>query len=338
MSNKISELIKLVQKLPEQHVDEVLKIVEKIIDNTEITETEIPDCPHCGATKNLVVKFGKNGDKQRFRCNSCRKYFSNSTKSTVESSRFGEAVWKQVIRDTLNGISLDKTSENLNITHVTSFNMRHKILAALEAFETLEPTMFSGVCEVDDTYVLESVKGTKIGENYHREPRKHGAKASKRGLSNEQVSIMAGMERGGQIYAKTANRATPSRNDITEIFGEHIAPKTLVLCDGAKGFNALNDVAEVVNAKNESGSFFNINSVNGFHSFVKTRHNHIYRGVATKYLNRYNALFSLAYARDTEECTEWVYNILIDKSGCYRKTANIVKTADILDLGQLVNL
>ena len=34
--------------------------------------------------------------------------------------------------------------------------------------------------------------------------------------------------------------------------------------------------------------------MNGFHSYIKSRY-HFYRGVATKYLNRYNALFSAAY-------------------------------------------
>lgn len=40
--------------------------------------------------------------------------------------------------------------------------------------------------------------------------------------------------------------------------------------------------------------FFNLNTVNVFHSFIKCCYN-LYQGVATKYLNRYNALFAATY-------------------------------------------
>jgi hypothetical protein len=36
--------------------------------------------------------------------------------------------------------------------------MRHKILLSLEAEESREPTVLDGVCELDDTYVLESLR------------------------------------------------------------------------------------------------------------------------------------------------------------------------------------
>jgi hypothetical protein len=238
----------------------------------------------------------------------------------------------------LEGVSLDRTAESLSVTHATAFNMRHKILSLVELAEMQEPTMLSGVCEVDDTYVLESVKGTNISGDYHRGPRKHGAKASKRGISDEQVSIMAGVSRDGAVFTKTVNRATPSKENISEIFKNHIGKSTLVLCDGAKGFMALGDVAEVSSVKNESGSFYHINNANGYHSFIKGRQNSAYHGVATKYQNRYNTIYSLAYGGDIEERTEAIYNMLIQQSGNFRRKINELKTREILDLGQLINL
>jgi hypothetical protein len=216
--------------------------------------------------------------------------------------------------------------------------MRHKILSLAESAEMLEPTVLSGVCEVDDTYVLESVKGTKILEDYHRGPRKHGAKASKRGISGEQVSIMAGVSRDGAVFTKTVNRATPSKENISEAFKDHIGESTLVLCDGAKCFTALSDVAEVSSVKNEGGSFYHINNANGYHSFIKWRQNGAYHGVATKYQNRYNAIYSLAYGSDIEERTDVIYSMLIQQSGNFRRKVNELKTREILDLGQLINL
>ena len=59
------------------------------------------------------------------------------------------------------------------------------------------------------------------------------------------------------------------------------------------------EVISVKDVTKETGSgFYNLNTVNSFHSFIKRQYE-FYRRVATKYLNRYNALFSAAY-----KCTE----------------------------------
>ena len=313
MESELAKLNRLIKQLPEDSVAEVVKIVEEIIE--ENTPQEVPECPHCKAEPVLVVRYGRNGAKQRYRCNSCGKYFGDRTKTAAASSRCGEAAWKQVIRDTLTGVSLDSTAAALSVTHRTAFNMRHKLLSLAEKAVAQENAELKGVCEIDDTYVLESVKGTKIPEDYHREPRKHGAIASKRGISGEQVSIMAGVSRDGAILTKTVNRATPSKADVASVFKNHIGKSTLVLCDGAKSIATLSDVAEVSSVKNERDSFYHINTVNGYHSFIKTRQNHIYHGVATKYQNRYNALYTLAYGCDLEDRVDDLYKILIQRSG-----------------------
>ncbi len=332
MKNGIEELTRLIRKLPEDKIAETIEYVEGVL--TENKKDDVPDCPHCEKEASGVVRYGFKDGVQRYKCKSCGKTFVSTTNTSLESSGYGEAVWKQVIRYTVGGESLDKMAEGLGFSHATAFNLRHKLLSALEIHEENVPTVLEGVCEVDDTYVLESVKGTKIPEGYHREPRKHGAKATRRGISGEQVSIMAGVTRDGRVYTKTANRSIPSKTDVAEIFDGHIGKKTLILCDGAKGFGALAEVAEVSNVKNNPETFYNINSVNGYHSFVKNRHNNIYHGVATKYLNRYNALFSVAY-NATEDLVDSIYNILISRTGKYRRNNDSLKTANLLDLGQL---
>lgn len=109
---------------------------------------------------------------------------------------------------------------------------------ALEDMAMQEPVLLSGVVEFDETFVLDCYKGAPVPESAGRKARKHGAKASKRGISNEYVAICTGIQR--------------------------------------------------------DGSAFNLNTVNGLHSFIKDTYNH-YRGVSTKYINRYNALFSVAF-------------------------------------------
>jgi hypothetical protein len=72
---------------------------------------------------------------------------------------------------------IDKTAWNLGLHHETVFNMRHKILYCLKQEENGEPIRLEGVCEADGTYILESLKGTKLPPDFWRKSRKHGGKA-----------------------------------------------------------------------------------------------------------------------------------------------------------------
>ena len=192
-----------------------------------------------------------------------------------------------MIRDTVNGVSIDDTVDSLDLHHETVFNMRHKILYCLEQEETANPTKLAGVCEADETYVLESYKGKKFDPDFWREQRKHGAVAKNRGLSNEYICICAGIEREGAAISMAVNRAKAGSDDIGRVLGERVSSKTLILSDGAKSYGVLGEKCTVQNTDQEEDSFFHINTVNGYHSFIKER-NRKACGFATKYLNRYS--------------------------------------------------
>lgn len=246
-------------------------------------------------------------------------------------SQCGEAAWKQIIRDTVNGISMSKSAEALALTPNTVFNMRHKILLALEYQELHNPTSLGVVCELDDTFVLESYKGTKLPENFWRKPRKHGAVAQKPGISNEYICINTGVSRVGEAFSKTVTRATPSKDDVKTVFEGRIEDETLVLCDGAKGYGDLGVInnCDVVIVKEKKG-FVHTNTANSFHSFIKERYNQ-YRGVATKYLNRYNALFSKAY-RNAEGLISEVYCLLRKNDAPRHHSVSDVKDLNLLEI------
>jgi len=81
--------------------------------------------------------------------------------------------------------------------------------------------------------------------------------------------------------------------------------------------------------------FCNINTANGFHSYIKDRYNQ-YRGVATKYLNRYNALFSLSFHRGNE-LVDAIYKILMTNDSPRHHSVQNVKTRNILGILSLPN-
>lgn len=107
----------------------------------------------------------------------------------------------------IEGYSLRKCAEQLNgeVTHVTLFYWRHKILAALKQIP-------QGIVEMDETYFLFSEKGKRnIAE---RKPRNRGGKAKYRGISNDQVSVLVARDRQKMAYSGVLLAWTHSVNKI----------------------------------------------------------------------------------------------------------------------------
>lgn len=292
---KLEELIKCVKKLSADAVNTLLDAV-KILLTSENT-TEIPGCPYCGSV--MAIRYGHKCGKQRFLCKQCERTFVTTTHTIMSQSHFSEAVWQEVISDTVQGHAIDYSAKRLGINHRTVFDMRHKILLALQELPETEHILLGGVSELDETFVLECYKGKQLPETIGRKARKHGAKAQKRGISSEYVCICTGIQRKGEAYAATINRAKPDAAELADLFTGHIAHGTLVLCDGLKSYHSLAmstgcTVKDCHKLLEEEKYFFNLNTVNGFHSFIKRRYD-FYRGVATKYLNRYNTMFAASY-------------------------------------------
>lgn len=292
----VSQLISCIGQLSNTAIDKLLKIALDMIDTENTTVT---CCPYCGETH--FVRNGKKHGKQRFLCKSCGRTFITTTHTIMSMSHQPAAAWKEVIADTLHGNSLDYTAKRLALSHACVFSMRHKLLAAFQDIRSLNPVILEQVAELDETFVLECYKGKKLPDDVGRPARKHGAKARKRGISEEYICINTGVQRSGEAISEAVNRAKPNQRELQQVYKGHIKDGSLLLCDGLRSYSSLGQLADCtiqnVNDTDEKGKgFYNLNTVNNFHSFIKGRYN-FYRGVATKYLNRYNALFTLAWRR-----------------------------------------
>jgi len=321
MTIRLKDIIELAKGLPEAYFEEAFEKLNEIKEKADSEKESKPaECPHCGSAS--VARNGKRHGKQAYLCRSCSGTFVETASSAIAHSHSSATVWRQVIRDTVEGVPIDKTAENLDLSHPTVFNMRHKILYAIEQSLNEDKVELTGVCEADETYVLESVKGSKIPEDYHRKPRKHGAKASKRGISNEYVCVCASVTGAGENVAVAVNRATPSGEEILNVFGERIVDDTVILCDGKQSYGILEDKCTVATTKR-------VNKVNGFHSFIKDRLNAAH-GVATKYLNRYNALFAKVYAVD-ESVVDDIFALMTDQTVSFNTIAH-TQSAGLLNI------
>lgn len=287
-------LMSHISKLSEDEISSLLDTVTVMLQEKEPAPK--PACPHCAAQ--AVIRYGFKCKKQRFFCKNCGRTFVTTTNSIMANSHFTVSVWKEMIADTLHGNSIDFSAKRLGLYHQAAFDMRHKILMALLELPVVADICLGDVSEFDETFVLDCYKGKKLDTGIGRKPRKHGAKALKRGISSEYLCICTGIQRKGDAFAATVNRAKPSARELGSIFEGHIADGTLALC---------------------------------FHSFIKKRYE-FYRGVASKYINRYNALFAATYRNAESIIGRLTETVLAVTGTSYYHNNKDIRTAGILTI------
>jgi len=215
-NNRI-KLTNIIPKLSEEAVDALYKEASSLLGKD--TRKGNPACPYCGSSH--TVKNGHKCRKQEYLCKCCGKTYVSTTNTLMANSHQDREVWAAVVKDTAAGYAIDFSAGRLGLSHDCVFHMRHKILMALhDALEEAEAPL-GGVSELDETFVPDCYKGSPLPAGAGRPPRKHGAIAQKRGISNEYVCICTGVERKGDAIAGTANRAKPSSGEIMEIFRAH---------------------------------------------------------------------------------------------------------------------
>ncbi len=260
--------------------------------NDELQRTRPTFCPICNDKSNRFIKKGFLHGKQRYLCKACGHKFVYDVNQLTSHSHQSVDAWVTVIEDTLSLIPLDETAAKIGVHHETAFNMRHKLLAYLEDL-IAGAEVLDELIEADETYVLNSQKGVKVTD---REPRKHGEGASKPGLSDELYCVCVATDRNNNLFVECVNRAKPSGDDLVAALGTRFAPGSTLLCDGAKSYNKLADFTDCKKVELVGHESYDkvqhLNTVNGVHSRFKDMIRQ-YKGVASRYLNRYLALLSV---------------------------------------------
>lgn len=242
-------------------------------------------CVYCGCGK--VRRNGHYRDRQRYICTSCKRTFNDLTHSPLAGTWYLERMI-QYFDLLVKGETLKTCADSLMISMSTSFFWRHKILSALCAndFDYL-----SGIVEADETMFLESYKGTKNIE--FRKPRKRGGKAKKRGLSDEQVAVLVGIDRKDNIVSKVAGRGKTTANEVAVVLKDKIDSKAEFCSDAATNFKSFakdeNLKHRVINASKGQRvlkGIYHIQHANSYHKRLKSWMER-FGGVATKYLNNY---------------------------------------------------
>jgi hypothetical protein len=186
----------------------------------------------------------------------------------------------------IDGTTTSIAAERCDVHYTTAFRWRHRFL---DAPSSDKPKSLSGIVEGDETFILESFKGKRSGLT--REARKRGGKASKRGLSAEQIPVIVARDRGGA----TIDAVLPKldRASITAVLGGVVTPANAFCCDGGKAIVAFARKAGITHhilpapgkPKPEAPDL-HINNVNAYHGRLKEWMRR-FHGVATKNLPNY---------------------------------------------------
>jgi transposase-like protein len=240
-------------------------------------------CPHCG--NNGVHAWGRSRGKPRYRCSRCRKTFNPLTGTPLAGLHKPER-WNDQAQALMSSETVARAAARCKVDGTTAFRWRHRVLAALN-FD--HPRRLQGIVEADETFVLESFKGLRSG--LPRAARKRGGKASKRGLSAEQIPVMVARDRSGA----TTDAVLPRLNaaSITAALGKVIDPAAQFCCDGGSAITAfarraglkLHVLPAPGNPRPEAPEF-HINNVNAYHGRFKEWMRR-FNGVATRNLPNY---------------------------------------------------
>lgn len=117
---------------------------------------------------------------------------------------------------------------------------------------------FEGIAEIDDLFFSYSEKGSR---NLDRPAGKRGEKASKAGISNEKVAVVATCDRSGNKDFKVATKARISKKDLEKALKGRI-DKVEVLCsDSHRSYTGF--------AKDNNSTHKKFNASKGQHSVDK---------------------------------------------------------------------
>lgn len=287
LKNRIDECPEFILR----KLDKVVTSYEK--DRDEDASVSFEVCPKCGIEHPHLTYGGKTrAGKQMLRCSSCGHRFVIDYNEVTFYSRLSKEQWNEAIKSSIAGDSLDTAAEKCDVTHRTAFSMRHRIMSFLEKNE--DSIQVAEEVELDEKYLPESHKGKQIEGKVSKH---RGEKASKRGISDEKVCLLTAVERNGCSFLRSYNMGRPSSDDVMNL-ASHVKAGAFLWTDNHSSYNCLTEKLGskrvILSAHEEYDKVNHLNNVNSFHSFIETWNKQM-RGVATKYINRYAALFNIRW-------------------------------------------
>jgi transposase-like protein len=241
-------------------------------------------CPHCHCSHQQ--RCGSANGLQRFRCCGCRRTHNALTGTPLARLRKREH-WLRFLQCVLESRTVRDSACVTGVHRTTSFRWRHRFVAAAARDR---PTDLSGIVEVDETYRLESQKGSR---HLDRPPRRRGGVASRRGINREHDCLLVARDRAGQTLDFHTGLGPVSAPQLHVHLGPVLSHDVLLVSDGANAYHGFAREAHIthkavnVAAGTRVSGAIHIQNVNAWHSRFKSWLVR-FRGVASRYLANYS--------------------------------------------------
>lgn len=291
-------------------------------------------CEKCGCK---LYKNGKTKNGiQKYICSGCKTTLSETTNTIICHSKLSFEIWSNVIDNLLNGFSLRRIAEENNISLLTSFRVRHKVLYALKRF--IENINLSGEIQSDEKYFSINLKGTKP-ENMPRYSKKRTSTSSPyRGISHHKVCVVSSIDENDNLLLKIVGLGRCTTDMLKNSLGQKLSNAKSVNAASASAYQDFckeyNLVLNAIPSGFHSDGIFNISEINGIHSQLETWLSK-FKGVSTRHLQEYLDWFVYIFTMKkrfmlSKIKTESYSKLLIDN--------NYIKSKDIFNIEMPIDL
>jgi transposase-like protein len=251
---------------------------------TELNKEQVTYCPHCKSAD--IYGHGVYKGRKRYMCKNCKKTFNDFTGTAISGIKKTDK-FQQYIELVIESVTIRKAASKLGVDIKTIFYWRHKLLSSLPNFSG---DTFTGIVECDDKILDINDKGNKkLNRESYKRP---SDRNTKRGISNDKVSVMVASDRKGNITMQVAKIGRIDTQSIENTIGDLITKENILCSDAhpsiicwAKGKEIEHHtfVASKQHIKSKCYHVQHVNSIdNRYERWVKS-----FYGVATKYLGNY---------------------------------------------------
>ena len=265
---------------PATGLDQVVALIDRV-------RAPARCCPSCGGAR--CHRHGVANDLQRFRCCACGRTFNDLSGTPLARLRL-KGKWLEYSQALFDSLAVRKAADRIGVHRNTAFRWRHRFLNWVK-FD--RPPSLNGIVEADETFLLESQKGSR---KFDRPARRRGGHAGKRGISGELDCILVARDRHGNTVDAVTGRGALTAAQLERDLLPKLDRQALLVSDGNAAYRTFsrkhNISHEAVNlragvrVRRLDNVAIHVQSVNSYHQRFKTWLLG-FRGVASRYLPNY---------------------------------------------------
>lgn len=285
------DLHKILDKLDRDQKAELASLLHRELNVPDLKRAgrEVGDdrpvrCPHCGATD--IYGHGPYKGRRRYKCKTCRKTFNDLTGTAVDGIKKLEQ-FQEYLLLVVESVTIRKAAKKIGVNVKTIFDWRHKLLSSMEA---LNGTGFTGIVECDDKQLDINEKGRRdLDRKAYKRP---SDRDTKRGVSNDKVSIMVATDRNGGPTMQLAKIGRIDAESVQGTIGAMVGPENVLCSDSHPSIikwardNGLEHHTFVASRQHVKDRCYHVQHVNSLDNLYERWAKKFY-GVSTKYLRGY---------------------------------------------------